>query len=327
MTVMKWLLDGDPAIRWQVMRDLLGAPPEQVAEERARVAVQGWGAQLLASQAEEGQWGARDDDGWMTTVYALVMLGNLGADPASEPVKQTIGRVAEGVTWYQLDGRPFFEGETEPCINGGILAAGARLGVSSERLVERLLSEQLEDGGWNCDAPASRRSSFHSTICVVEGLLAYEQARGGEATVAEARARAQEYLLERQLLRSLRTGELLDRKWTRFSFPPSWRYDVLRGLDYLRAAGVNPDDRAAEAITVVRQRRHQNGRWPMNLVHSSPLHFPLEPGVGRASRWNTLRALRVLKWAEAPRHDGPQQRALVDQAAGRVAAASAAARV
>ena len=296
--VLRWLLDGDPAIRWQVLRDLSGAPPEEVAAERARVAVEGWGAALLARQAPTGQWGEADDEGWMTTVEALQLMTDLGVDPAGEPARRAVGLVAERIAWWQLDGGPFFDGETEPCINGRILAAGATYGVMSEALVERLLGEQLSDGGWNCDAPPSRRASFHSTICVLEGLLAVEEARGADPALSDARRKGEDYLLNRHLLRALSTGELIDRRWRRFAFPVTWRYDALRALDYLRRAGVRPDERVHEAIAVVRARRHQNGRWPMNRVLPDRVGLVIEPAVGRASRWNTLRALRVLAWHE-----------------------------
>jgi hypothetical protein len=161
------------------------------------------------------------------------------------------------------------------------------------------LGEQLEDGGWNCEAPESRRSSFHSTICVLEGLLEYERAGGKSAAVTRARKRGEEYLLERRMLRSLRTGEVISKRWLRFSYPTFWHYDVLRGLDYLRNAGIKPDRRAGEAIEVVKERRHQNGRWPLNLMHPEFIPLKMETDVGRASRWNTLRALRVLQWYSA----------------------------
>ena len=296
MARIAWLLEGDPAIRWQVMRDLTGDPDEAVGAERARVASEGWGAGLLALQLPSGPWGSDTDEGWMTTVDALRLLRELGADPSSEPVRRAIDRIRDHLTWFQLDGRPFFEGETEPCINGAILAATSYFGVASDRLLDRLLGEQLEDGGWNCNAPPSRRSSFHTTICVLEGLLEYEKARGASVAVSQARARGQEYLLERRMFRSLRSGEVIDSSWTRFSFPTTWHYDVLRGLDYLRSAGVEPDERVAEAIGLVEKRRHQNGRWPMNRLHPDRIGFAVEPGVGQASRWNTLRSLRVLRW-------------------------------
>lgn len=296
MAAMRWLLDSDPSIRWQVLRDLTDASDEDVAAERARVASEGWGAGLLGLQAPGGQWGADDDEGWMTTVRALALLKDLGVDPSDGKVRAAIGRVRDRITWWQLDGRPFFDGETEPCINGRILMAGAYFGQACDRLVDRLLTEQLEDGGWNCEAPPSRRSSFHSTICVLEGLLEYEKARGATSAVTHARVRAQHYLLERRMFRSLTSGEVIDRHWTRFAFPTSWHYDVLRGLDYLRSAGVAPDERAAEAVELVTKRRHQNGRWPLYRLHADRVPFDMEAGVGKASRWNTLRAMRVLDW-------------------------------
>jgi hypothetical protein len=235
----------------------------------------------------------------MTTIYTLKMLMDLGADPSSNEVRAAISRVNDHITWWQLDGRPFFDGETEPCLNGRILGTGAYFGAASDRLVDRLLDEQLADGGWNCESPTSTRSSFHTTICVLEGLLEYEKARGTVTGVKDARIRAENYLLERRMLRSLRSGEVIDRRWMRFSFPPTWHYDVLRGLDYLRSAGVEPDERIAEAVEVVQARRHQNGRWPLNRLHADRKTFDMEDGVGRASRWNTLRALRVLRWSRA----------------------------
>jgi hypothetical protein len=168
------------------------------------------------------------------------------------------------------------------------------------RLVDRLLDEQLADGGWNCEAPQSKRSSFHSTICVLEGLLEYEKALGPTTAVTDARVRGEDYLLQRRMLRSLTSAEVIDRRWTRFAFPPTWHYDVLRGLDYLRGAGVAPDERVAEAVELVEKRRHQNGRWPLNGIHADHtdrLSFDVETEVGKASRWNTLRALRVLDWS------------------------------
>lgn len=307
--IVNWLLEGDPSIRWQVMRDLAGAPEDAVAAERARVVTEGWGARLLELQAPEGDWGDDRRHGWMTTTDILQLLRNLGADPADGKVRRAIGLVEKHVTWFMLDGRPpFFDGETEACINGRILAAGAYFGADCERLLARLLGEQLEDGGWNCEAPKSKRSSFHSTICVLEGLLQYEQSKGPTPAIAKARARAHDYLLERRMLRSLSTGEVIDERWLGFSFPPLWHYDVLRGLDYMRTAGVAPDARMAEAVATVEERRHQNGRWPLNLLHADRKRIPfeLEADIGSASRWNTLRGLRVLDWYGSSRGGAPK---------------------
>ena len=300
--VIRWLLDSDPSIRWQVMRDLTGEPDEVVAAERRRVGAEGWGARLLALQDPDGEWsGSFFPAKWAGTFYALLLLRDMGLDPASEQAQKAVELVRDRVTWgpYQGDS-PFFEGEVEPCINGRVLALGAYFGGASDRLVDRLLSEQLEDGGWNCEAPPSRRSSFHTTICVLEGLLAYEKARGASPAVTSARLRAQEYLLARRMFRKLSTGQVIDRRWLRFSFPPTWHYDVLRGLDYLRSAGAAPDERVVEAVDLVARKQHKNGRWPLQNLHLDQVSFVMEGPTGTASRWNTLRALRVLDWFSLP---------------------------
>jgi len=300
---LKWLLDSDPAIRWQVLRDLTDEVPAAIAAERSRVATEGWAARLLALQSPAGHWGgAKEDRGLLVTLYTLVLLMELGLDPASKQARKMIDRVDKRLVFKPLNHRPFLHGETEPCINGRILALGAYFKKPNHALARRLLGEQLEDGGWNCEAvepspkrPKSRRSSFHTTICVLEGLLAYEQAGRKSAAVTRARKRGENYLLDRRLFRSLRTGEVIDERWLRFSFPTFWHYDVLRALDYLRSAGVKPDSRVREAIEIVIARRHQNGRWPLNLLHAEPIPLEMETAVGKASRWNTLRALRVLR--------------------------------
>ena len=305
----KWLLDSDPAIRWQVMRDLTGEGPDAIAAERARVATEGWGAELLAAQSGAGTWGGsprgwrnelpKPDRDLLITLYALVVLKDFGLDPASKQARQMTDRIDRRVVFHRLNNRPYFHGETEPCINGRILGLGAYFQEPNEALARRLVSEQLEDGGWNCEAPPSRRSSFHTTICVLEGLLDYERAGGkSAAAVRKARKRGENYLLERRMFRSLRTGEILDKRWLRFSYPTFWHYDVLRGLDYLREAGVKADGRVREAVEIVAKRRHQNGLWPLNLRHPEFVPLEMETRVGGRSRWNTLRALRVLRWCE-----------------------------
>ena len=315
---LKWLLDSDPAIRWQVMRDLTDEAPNTIAAERSRVATEGWGAQLLARQSPAGHWGEgprgwrvdlpNDDRGLLIALYSLTVLMDLGLDPASQQARRMIDRVDQRLVFKRLNHRPYLHGETEPCINGRILGIGAYFKQPNHALAKQLLAEQLEDGGWNCEAPKSRRSSFHTTICVLEGLLEYERAKGKSAgvtksatksvtkSVTRARKRAENYLLERRMFRSLRTGKVIDKRWLRFSFPTFWHYDVLRGLDYLRNAGIKPDRRVRDAIEVVIERRHQNGRWPLNLLHPEHIPLEMETGVGRASRWNTQRALRVLRW-------------------------------
>jgi len=303
---LKWLLDSDPAIRWQVMRDLTGEAPNAIAAERSRVATEGWGAQLLALQSPAGNWGEgprgwrddlpKEDRALLIALYTLVVLMDLGLDPASKQARKMIDRVDQRLVFRRLGNRPFLHGETEPCINGRILAIGSYFKEPNDALAKQLLGEQLEDGGWNCEAPQSRCSSFHTTICVLEGLLDYERAGRKSAAITKARKRAENYLLERRMFRSLRTGDVIKKRWLRFSFPTFWHYDVLRGLDYLRNAGIQPDRRVSEAIEIVIKRRHQNGRWPLNLLHPEHIPLEMETAVGSASRWNTLRALRVLRW-------------------------------
>jgi hypothetical protein len=309
MNVLDWLMDSDPSIRWQVMRDLLGEPEGVVARERSRVASEGWGARLLDLQGPDGHWGgaAFVPRAWISTQDTLQLLRDLGVDPAGDRVRTAIGQVRDRCTWgAEFGDSPFFDGEVEPCINGRVLAIGAYFGEASDRLVDRLLQEQLSDGGWNCNAPRSRRSSFHTTICVLEGLLEYETAKGPRPDVTAARLRGQEYVLERRLLRSRSTGEIIvhDRKtaapaaWSQLSFPTRWHYDILWGLDYLRRAGVAPDARTAEAIDLVQKKRDETGRWPLENPHPGPVHFEMEGPAGEPSRWTTLRSLRVLRWAD-----------------------------
>ena len=311
MDVLDWLLDSDPAIRWQVLRDLVHAPAEAVAAERARVATEGWGARLLALQGEDGQWaggacfpalssGWRDEEGqpWTSTLPTLQLLRDLGVDPRSERVRRAVERVRDGCRWEHA-GQPFFAGEVEPCINGRTVALGVYFGEHVDGVVARLVDERLEDGGWNCEAEnGSVRSSFATTINVLEGLWAYEQARGGSAASVAARRGGEEYLLERRLMRRRSTGEIVDPAWLQFSFPPRWQYDVLRALDYFRSVGDEPDPRVKEAIDLVRSRQQADGTWLLENTHPGKVHFALEDGDGRPSRWNTLRALRVLRWFE-----------------------------
>jgi hypothetical protein len=321
MDVVTWLLDSDPAIRWQVMRDLSDASEEDVAAERARVASEGWGARLLELQRQDGQW----DGGtptlsstaatkwwqslpperqgtlfpqWTSTSWSLALLRNFGLDPASAAARRAVRLVREHCRW-EHDGEPFFAGEVEPCINGRVVALGAYFGEDVRGVVDRLLGEQMKDGGWNCEQEnGSTRGSFHSTIEVLDGLLAFERATGAPTEVRTARLRGQEYLLERRMLRRLSTGEVIDPTFKQFSYPTGWYYDVLRGLDYLRAAAVVPDERVAEAIELVESKRDADGRWPLENPRPGRLHFAMDEGEGRTSRWNTLRAMRVLRWYE-----------------------------
>ena len=317
--VVSWLLDSDPAIRWQVMRDLTDAADDEIAAVRARVATEGWGARLLQLQREDGHWDVDPPEfssdrarswwqslpasrkgtlfpEWTSTTWTLMLLRNFGLDPQSPQARKAVARVRENVEW-EHDAEPFFDGEVEPCINGKVVALGAYFGVDVSKVVERLLGEQMRDGGWNCEQEnGSTRGSFHSTLDVLDGLDEYDRATGGAPDVSAARARAHDYLMDRRMLRRLSTGEVIDPAFTQFSYPTYWYYDVLRGLDYLRAAGVTPDDRLAEAIDLVQSKRGADGRWALENVHSGRMHFEMDEGEGNPSRWNTLRAMRVLAW-------------------------------
>ncbi|MFN2562387.1 MAG: hypothetical protein ABR571_13980 [Jatrophihabitans sp.] len=311
MGVYDWLLDSDPALRWQVLHDLDGDPPGAVAAERARVATDGWGARLLAERGADGQWAGgacfpadfRGDfsagQPWTSTFPTLTLLRDFGVDPSAAPVRETVALVAENCRW-EHDQQPFFAGEVEPCINGRTVAVGAYFGMDVDGIVDRLLGEQLDDGGWNCETEnGSVRSSFATTLCVLDGLLEHERAAGGSPAQAAARRRGEEYLLERHLFRRLSTGEVADPAWLQFSFPTWWHYDVLRALDYFRIAQAATDPRVAEAIQLLRSKQQDDGTWLLENTHPGAVHFAMEDGDGQPSRWNTLRALRVLKW-----HDG-----------------------
>ena len=313
-TVVAWLLDSDPAIRWQVMRDLLDAPAADVANERARVSTEGWGARLLDLEGDDGQWeggalfparrpdgpvGLGDGQPWTATEPTLTLLQLFGVDPSADRVRRGVERVRDNCRWEHA-GQRFFDGEVEPCINGRAVSLGVYYGQKVDGIVDRLLGEQLEDGGWNCEAEnGSVRSSFDTSINVLEGLLAYERENGPSQRLIAARRRAEEYYLERALFRRKSTGEVVRPEYLEFSFPNRWHYDVLRGLEYFRAAGDRPDPRVDEAIGVVRSRRQPDGTWLLENTHPGAVHFVLEDGDGRPSRWNTLRALRVLRWYES----------------------------
>ena len=307
MNVVGWLLEGDPAIRWQALRDLTNASADDVAAERARVEHEGWGARLLELEDPDGLWaggacfpasyrGGEAGQPWTATMNTLQTLQLLGLDPASESARRAIVLVAENGRWEHA-GQRYFDGEVEPCINGRTIEAGAYFGVDVATLVERILAERLEDGGWNCEAEnGSVRSSFDTTIDVLGGLLEFERATGGDAEVDAARRGGEEYLLERGLFRRKSTGDVAVPAYLEFAFPYYWHYDVLRALDYFRRSGADPDPRMAEAVAVVRSKQQPDGRWLLDRIHPGRVYFDFEGGVGTPSRWNTIRALRVLEW-------------------------------
>lgn len=310
MDVVDWLLDSDPAIRWQVMRDVLDAPPDEVAAERARVAREGWGARLLAEQDPDGRWdggtyrpGWADEerpffDAWTATHFSLQQLADLGADPRDPAVASVIDRVRANVRWEHA-GEPFFDGEVEPCVNGIALGVAAYFGQDGGRIAATLADGRLADGAWNCWAEfGATVSSFHSTICAVEGLAAWQATGRAEAAVADALGSGEEYLLERGLYRRRSTGAVPDPRITMLSYPVRWYHDVLRGLEHFRRVD-RRDPRLADAIGLVRGAAGGDGRWRLENVHEGPTLFGFGEGEGMPSRWVTLRAMRVLRWWDA----------------------------
>lgn len=311
MDIVAWLLDSDPSIRWQVQRDLLDAPEAESAAERDRVALEGFGAQLLALQDAGGYWDNEEygeDQSRRSVFWSLALLRRLGARPSDPDVLAAVDKVHDSVTWKYWDNLPYFHGEVEPCINGGVLAQAAyfgKLGAGSERILARLLGEQLPDGGWNCEAPEnSKVSSFDTTLCVLEGLLEHERAVGeAPAALAEARTRGEEYLLKRSGFKRLGTGDVAEGRYLNFSFPPYWFYDVLRSLDYFRDSGGPVDMRLEPAVEALLAKRGEDGRWESGVTWPGQTYLDVDVPQGKPSRWNTLRALRVLSWAGVEAED------------------------
>ena len=305
--VVEYLLAGDPAIRWQTLRDLTDAPASRVDDARALVATEGWGARLLAEQDDDGRWdggtyrpGWADEnrpffDAWTSTHFSLQSLMEYGVDPGAPAVRTAIDRVAASVRW-EYDDLPYFSGEVESCINGVALAIGSYFGQDSSKIAQTLVANQHADGGWNCwteEEPAAP-SSFHSTLAALEGLFSVVDP---SPAVTAARLRGEEYLLERGLLWRVSDGELTDVRFTLLASPVRWYYDVLRALDYFRVARPERDPRLQRAIDLLRAKQLPNGMFPLEYHHEGPTLFELEAeGEGHPSRWVTLRALRVLRW-------------------------------
>jgi hypothetical protein len=315
-SVIAWLLDADPSIRWQVMRDLLDTPESEWRAERAKVETEGWGARLLSCEDEDGQWAGgaflpREFDAreweevgqpWTATTFSLSQLREFGLDPSADRARRAVELIGTNSRWEE-GGQPYWEGEVEECINGRIVADGAYFGIDVSSIVDRLVGERLGDGGWNCErVNGSVRSSFATTINVLEGLLEYERATGGSPESRAARKSGEEYLLERNLFRRLSTGEPADAQFLCFAHPNRWHYDVLRALDYFRSGaaltGLEPDPRLGEAVDCVRSRRLEAGTWPLDWSPPGRVWFEVDDGQGEPSRWVTLRAMRVLRWWE-----------------------------
>lgn len=305
--VLDWLLAGDPSIRWRTLRDLRRASPSTVRRERARVAREGWGAQLLALQDPDGRWGGGIyNPKWISTTYTLVLLRSLGL-ASSHPQAVSAATLLLDTGFWRDGGINFFQGShphSETCVSGMVLAVLCWAGVDDARvdsLAAYMVARQMQDGGWNCRSTPgyggnATHGSFHTTITALEALLEYERFRPAQALESrQAQSRGREFLLAHRLFRSHRTGKIVKPEMLRFVFPPRWHYDVLRGLDYFQDAAAARDPRLADAIALVEQRRQEDGRWKAHKGYPGRTFFELEP-AGKPSRCNTLRALRVLQW-------------------------------
>jgi hypothetical protein len=321
---IEWLLDGDPAIRWQALRDLAGAAEPTVARERGRISRHGWGARLLARQDPQGTWaGGKSSDGglyspkWTSTTYTMLMLRDFGLPPNNRQARKACKLLLDG--GLQSDGGINYGvwakwiRRSETCVTGMILSILSYFEYDDPRLdtiASHLLERQMPDGGWNCQRPnGATHASVHTTISVLESLRHYELHGGRELrAVRAAQRRGREFLLAHRLFRSHRTGEIIKPAFIRFSFPPRWHYDVLRALDYFQAVNAPYDPRLTDAIEIVHRSQSANGRWPLQNRYRGKTYFELER-LGAPSRWNTLRALRVLKWWEQvePRTPGNLQ--------------------
>jgi hypothetical protein len=298
---ISWLLDGDPSIRWQLKKDLLDLSPEVWLEERHRVAFEGWGKQLLNLQDDDFMWGrGLYSPKWISTHYTLMLLKRMGIPPdniqAKKACKLLIDRGA-----YKDGGINFFASmkHSETCVSGMVLSLSAYFNISDERiknLVSFLLNQQMKDGGWNCESfNGATHSSLHTTISVLEGLWEYEKMNLQKCQeCSEARLRAHEFILQHRLFKSDKSGNVIKSQFTRITFPPRWYYDILRALDYFQECQAEKDDRFQDAIDLL-IKKEKNGRWPMQSPHPGKVYFVMEE-AGKPSRWNTLRALRVMKW-------------------------------
>lgn len=300
LEVVDWLLQGDPAVRWQVMSDLLGESPQKVSAERARIGREGWGARLLAAQDADGCWaGALYSPKWTSTTYSLLLLERLGLAHRHPGALVGCRRLWEGASWYG-GGLTFAKSirQAETCITGMLVLLASRFGLDDPRVdatVEWLLGQQLDDGGWNCESLrcGSTHGSFHTSITALEALLAYQRS-GGLVPVSSAMETGREFFLNHRLYRSHRTGKVVDPVFAKFPFPPQWHFDIVRGLEHFRAVGADRDDRLGDAIEEVRRAQRADGTWPWFAPYAGRQWFALEERG--PSRWSTLRALRVLAW-------------------------------
>ncbi|HEX4248699.1 MAG TPA: squalene cyclase [Pseudonocardia sp.] len=318
--LIAWLRDSDPALRWQVERDLAGEPAEVWQATRASVATCGFGARLLALQDPDGQWAggaffpadfdfhgpeaaAGAGQPWTATTWSLNTLREWGLDAEVPRARRTAELLAEHSRW-EYENLPYWGGEVDCCINAWTVANGLWLGADITGVVDWFLEHQLADGGWNCEwVEGSTRSSYHSTLNSLKGLLAHDAATGGTDATRAARRAGEEYLLCRRLYRRLSTGEPVAPWVGRFAYPPRWTYSVLNAAEYFREAalldGTAPDPRMAEAIELVRAARQPDGTWLQARRHPGRVWFDVDVPEGEPSKWLSLSGTRVLAWWDA----------------------------
>lgn len=302
--VIDWLLDGDPSIRWQVYADLLNPDEQTIWKERKKITTEGWGSRLLSLQDEAGTWAnGVYSPKWTSTTYTLVLLRRLGLDPDNRQAQKG-AEILLNRGFYKDGGINYFRSfkYSETCVTGMVLSILSYFNIQDTRLIsmaEHLLGQQMEDGGWNCQRPkGATHSSFHTTISVLEGLWEYQEKFSDcNDDILQSRRQAMEFLLNHRLFKSHKTGEVVDPKMTRFSFPPRWRYDVMRSLDYFQKINASKDERFSDAINLLIKKRLPDGRWNLQGKHAGRVHFEMER-TGEPGRWNTLRGLRILKWWE-----------------------------
>jgi hypothetical protein len=273
---------------------------------------------LLALQDPDGQWaggaffpgdfdfhGPEAAEGagqpWTATTWSLNSLREWGLDAAA--LAGTADKLARNSRW-EYDDLPYWGGEVDCCINAYTLANGGWLGADVSGLATWFADHRQPDGGWNCDwVEGSVRSSFHSTLNSLKGLLSYEQAIDGSDEVRSTRRSGEEFLLERNLLHSKTTGEIVGPWATRFAYPFRWSYSAVKAVDYFREAaleeGRDPDPRLAEAVRVIRDACRDDGTWLQEHRYPGRIFFEIDVPPGEPSKWLTFFATRALLWWDA----------------------------
>ncbi|HLP15689.1 MAG TPA: hypothetical protein VK470_05490 [Bacteroidota bacterium] len=299
-SIINWLLDGDVAIQYQVYRDLLHSDKRRLQD---RIAREGWGARFLSFRHDDGHWGGGFYvHKWISTHYTLLDLKNLSIAPRQKDIRSTIQKIAREQKGSDGGINPS-RGSTKSdvCVCGMFLNYASYFGADEDGLrsvVDFILSQHMADGGFNCRSnyTGATHSSLHTTLSVIEGIREY--ACNGYtyrlADLKKAEEASRQFILLHRLFRSHRTGEIINKNFLMLSHPSRWKYDILRALEYFYFSGVKYDERMADALNVLVKKQRSDLKWPLQAKHSGRTHFDMER-TGEASRWNTLRAMRVLE--------------------------------